>query len=223
MVTMVTVNFYNTGKAEPVQCISLPPGTYDEGSYLVNHNTTNCRSSIEVIDGSIVTVITCPYGELLLDGITQTNLNDGITNSDIRTFYTWEDRSLPFGINDAFVTLQFPNNPVTPTRVDVYYLEMMELRATEPQRITLYSSSTESIFPDDEIQANDEIVVTNSGTTPGNDDYEYRKCSLTIPEDRQVSLNYLRISLEFDLMVDWIFISEVEVYHMIECKFYCVT
>ena len=196
---------------------------HDEGSYLVTHNTSNCRSSIEEVDGSNETVITCAYGELLLDGITQTNLNDGITDSDIQTFYTWEDHSLPFSINDAFVTLQYPNNPVTLTRLDVYYLEMMKLRATEPQRIRLYSSSTESIFPDDEIRANDEIVVINSGTTPGNDDYEYRKCSLKIPEDRQVSLNYLRISLEFDPMVDWIFISEVEVYHMIECKFYCVT
>ena len=168
-------------------------------------------------------MITCPYGELLLDGITQTNLNDGITDSDIQTFYTWEDNSLPMGINDAFVTLQYPNNAITPTRVDVYYLEMTELRATEPQRIRLYSSSTESIFPDDEIRANDEIVVINSGTTPGNDDYEYRKCSLTIPEDRQVSLHYLRITLEFDPMVNWIFISEVEVHHMYECKFYYAT
>ena len=61
-------------------------------------------------------------------------------------------------------------------------------------------------------------MVINSGRTPGNDDYEYRKCSLTIPEDRQVSLNYLRVSLEFGILVDWIFISEIEVYHMIECK-----
>ena len=220
---LVIINF-TIGKAEPIQYISLPPGTYDEGSYLVTHNTSNCRSSTEVVDGGDETVITCPYGELLLDGITQTNLNDGITDSDIRTFYTWEDQSLPFGINDAFITLQFPNNAITPTRVEVYYLEMMlELRANEPQRIRLYSSTTERIFPEDEIQANDEIVVINSGTTPDNDDYEYRKCSLTIPVDRQVSLNYLRISLEFDPMVDWIFISEVEVFHMIECKFYCVT
>ena len=104
-----------------------------------------------MVDGGDETVITCPYGELLLDGITQTNLNDGITNSDIQTFYTWEEHSLPFGINDAFITLQFPNNAITPTRVDVHYLEMMELRATEPRRIRLFSSTIESIFPDDEI------------------------------------------------------------------------
>ena len=166
-------------------------------------------------------MITCPYGELLLDGITQTNLDDGITNSDIQTFYTWEDHSFPMGINDAFVTLQFPTNAITPTRVVVYYLEMMELRATEPHRITLYSSTTESIFPDTEIRdTDDEVVVVKSGTTPENDDYMYKRHNITFREDRPPEpLNYLRISLEFDPMVDWIFISEVEVYHMFECKF----
>ena len=177
-----------------------------------------------MLDNDDAIVITCPYGELLLDGITQTNLDDGITNSNIQTFYTWEDHSFPMGINDAFVTLQFPTNAITPTRVEVYYLEMMELRATEPQRITLYSSTTESIFPDIEIRdTDDEVVVVKSGTTTENDDYEYKRHIITFREDRPppAPLNYLRISLEFDPMVDWVFISEVEVYHMIECKFNC--
>ena len=177
-----------------------------------------------MLDNDNAIVITCPYGELLLDGITQTNLDDGITNSDIQTFYTWEDHSFPLGINDAFITLQFPTNAVTPTRVEVYYLEMRELRATEPQHITLYSSTTESIFPDIEIRnTDDEVVVVKSGTTPENDDYEYKRHIITFREDRPppAPLNYLRISLEFNLFVDWIFISEVEVYHMIECKFSC--
>ena len=176
-----------------------------------------------MLDNDDAIVITCPHGELL-DGITQTNLDDGITNSDIQTFYTWEDRSLPQGINDAFVTLQFPTNTITPTRVVVYYLEMMELRATGPQCITLYSSTTESIFPVTEIRdTNDEVVVVKSGTTSDNDDYIYTRHVITFREDKPPlePLNYLHISLEFDAMVDWIFISEVEVYHMIECKFSC--
>ena len=167
-----------------------------------------------------VTVVTCPYGELLLNGITQANLEDGVTDSDIRNFYTWEDQSLPMGINDAFVTLQFPDNAITPTKVVVYCLEMSDLRATEPNRIRLYSSTTESIYPDDQIDFDSNTVIIESGRTSDNDNFMYIRYDLTIPEDSRVSLNYLRI--EFDLggtMVDWIFISEVEVYHLYEqCK-----
>ena len=162
-----------------------------------------------------MTVLTCPYGELLLNGITQANLEDGVSDSDIRTFYTWEDRSLP---TEAFVTLQFPNNTITPTRVAIYFLEMRDLRAREPFRIRLYSSSTESIFPndDDEIRANDNQVTIESGTTNQNEDFEYIRCDLTIPEENQVPLNYLRIEFRYFL---WIFIAEVEVYHLVEpCK-----
>ena len=164
-----------------------------------------------------MTVVACPYGELLLNGITQPNLQDGVTESDIRNFYTWEDQSLP--INEAFVTLQFPNNPITPTKVVVYYLEMRDLRATEPHRIRLYSSTTESIFPDDDIQnVNENAVTIESGTTSGNN-YCYIRYDLTIPENSRIPLNYLRIEFDFDPMVDWIFISEVEVYHLYEqCK-----
>ena len=208
-----------TGKAKPVQYISFPPATYDEGDYSVTHNTSSCTSSIENVDNVDENVIICPYGELLLDGITQANLQDGLTNRDIQMFYTFEDRSLPLGVNEAFVTLQFPNNEITPTKVSVYYLVMRDLRATEPQLIRLHSSTTESIFPDDvDIRTNDDEVVISSGTTPGNDDYEYIRQDLTIPEDRQVALNCLRISLGFDAMTDWVFISEIEVYHMFESK-----
>jgi len=163
-------------------------------------------------------VITCPYGELLLDGITQTNLGDGVTDSDIQTFYTWNDMSIP--PNRAFVTLQFPNNSITPTKVVVYCLELQNLEAHAPREITLYSSTTDSIFPDNEIQnvRDDNYVVTKSGSTPQDDVYEYRRYNLTIPLLDQISLNYLCIELGFEGM-HWVFISEVEVYHMYEpCK-----
>lgn len=163
-------------------------------------------------------VITCPHGELLLDGITQTNLEDDVTDDDIRTFYTWEEKSIP--INEAFITLQFPNNAITPIRVAVYCLESQQLDAREPRRIRLYSSSTDSIFPADDIQVvdDDDFEIIKSGRTSDNDEYQYRRYDLIIREDRQVPLNYLRISLDFEGM-DWLFISEVEVYHLFEpCK-----
>ena len=151
-----------------------------------------------------------------MDGITETNLEDDVVDSDIRTFYTWEERSIPG--NEAFITLQFPNIAITPTRVAVHCLELRDpLRVREPRRITLYSSATDSIFPNTEIQDVDDnnFVVTSSGRTSANDDYEYRRYDLIIPENRQVSLNYLRMSLDFE-RGSWVFISEVEVYHMFE-------
>ena len=168
-----------------------------------------------------MTVLACLYGELLLNGVTQANLDDGVTNSDIRTFYTWERDSIP--INRAFVTLQFPNNTITPTKVVVYCLEMMQLQATEPGRIRLYSSTTESIYPvENEIDLDNNDIVTEDvkcGRTSGNDNYKYIRYNITIPQEIRVPLNYLRIEFELGGMVDWIFISEVEVYHLFEpCK-----
>ena len=163
-------------------------------------------------------MVICPHGELLLDGITQANFEDGVTESDIQTFYTWEDRSIP--TNEAFITLQFPNKAITPTRVAVFCLELQDLRARRPRRIELYSSTTDSVYPDDVIQDVDDndFEVIRSGRTSQNDNYEYRRYDLTIRENRQVPLNYLRISLFFQGM-NWIFISEVEVYHLFEpCK-----
>ena len=59
-------------------------------------------------------VITCPHGELLLDGVTQADLEDGVevTNSDIQTFYTWQEDALSVKI--TLVTLHFPNSAITP-------------------------------------------------------------------------------------------------------------
>ena len=164
-------------------------------------------------------MVICPNGELLLDGIIETNLEDNVVDSDIRTFYTWEESSIPD--NEAFITLQYPNSAITPTRVVVYCLELRDLNAREPRAIRLYSSTTDSIFPDDEIRdVNDNsFTVIRSGITSENDEYEYRRYDLIIPQNRQVSLNYLRISLDFEGM-NWMFISEVEVYHMFEqCEY----
>ena len=210
-----------TGKVEPAQYISFPPNTYDEGSYEVSHALGSCTVSTHRIDKSDREVITCPYGELLLDGVTQVDLEDGIevTDSDIQTFYTWQEDAL--SVKNALVTLHFPNSAITPTKVVVYCLELRGLEVREPKNIKLYSSTTESIFPDDEIDGidgNNDIVI-RSGETAENDDYKYRRFDLIIQEDRQVALNYLRISLDFEGH-HWMFISEVEVYHMVEPRKY---
>ena len=205
-------------KAKPVGYVSFLPSNYDEDTYNIVHSIGNCSSSVEVVDGDRnEDVIICPYGELLLDGVTETNLEDDVTDSDIRVFYTWKERSIP--LKDAFITLQFPSEPITPTKVVVYYLELRGLKVREPRAIRLYSSTTERIFPDDEIRDLDDSVFTiNTGITAQDDQYEYRRYNLIIPENRQVSLNYLRISLDFE-RGSWVFISEVEVYHLSQaCK-----
>ena len=212
-------NFLLTGKAEPVQYVSFPPHTYDRRPYEVTHSTGNCMSSRERVDGDDEDVIICPKGELLLDGVTDVNLEDGnaVTDSDIRTFYTWEEDSLP--INEAFVTLQFPNSAITPSRVVVYCLELQDIRARGPRRIRLYSSTTQSIFPDGNdipVVDDESFMVVESGRTPANDEYEHRRYNIIIPENERVALNYLRISLDFEGRDNWLFISEVEVYHMFE-------
>ena len=137
-----------------------------------------------------------------------------VTSSDIQTFYTWRVNHIPE--REAFITLQFPGEPITPTRVVVYCLELRELRAREPRRIELFSSTTESIFPDDDIRdvEDDIFTVERAGRTAQNNEYEYRRYNLIIPENRQVALNYLRISLDFEGR-NWMFISEVEVYHIL--------
>ena len=209
------------GKAEPTQYVSFPPSTFDERPFNVMHTTNNCMARTVRVDRSDEEVIICPNGELLLDGVTEANLEDNVTGDDIRTFYTWQEDSIPD--NEAFITLQFPNNAITPTRVVVYCLvEDRDLDAREPRNIRLYPSTSNDIFPDEgeirDVDENNYTVIT-SGTTSENEDYAYRKYDLIIPENRQVSLNYLRISLDFEGMNNWLFISEVEVYHMIEqCK-----
>ncbi|XP_065917739.1 class II receptor tyrosine kinase-like isoform X2 [Dysidea avara] len=200
-------------KAKPVGYVSFLPSNYDEDTYNIVHSIGKCNPSVEVVDGDRnEDVIICPNGELLLDGATETNLEDDVTDSDIRVFYTWKERSIP--LKDAFITLQFPSEPITPTKVVVYYLELRGLKVREPRAIRLYSSTTERIFPDDEIRDLDDSVFTiNTGITAQDDQYEYRRYNLIIPENRQVSLNYLRISLAFE-RGSWVFISEVEVYHL---------
>ena len=99
------------------------------------------------------------------------------------------------------------------------------MRIREPKNIRLYSSNTNTIYPETEIKGVDDSVYTveNSGKTfiissIGDDSsvtvsyYEYRKYSLVIPEDEQISLQYLQISLDFE-GGNWLFVSEVEVYH----------
>ena len=203
------------GKAKPIGYVSFPPSNYNEDSYNVIHSVGNCSSSMEVVDSSNENVIVCPYGELLLDGITETNLRDDVTDSDIQRFYTWREMTIP--LREAFITLQFPGEPITPTKVVVYCLELRGLKVRRPRAIKLYSSTTESIFPDNEIEGLDDNVfnTTSTGSTGRGNNYEYRKYDLIIPENRQIPLNYLRVSLDFE-RGDWMFISEVEVHHLFQ-------
>ena len=203
-----------------MQYISTLPNTYDHNSYNVIHSTGNCLASrMRIINRDVVT-LTCPYGELLLDGIIQVNLDDGVTDSDIQSFYTWEDTAN--NVDDvALLVLQFPNKTIKPTKVALYCLESNNLDALGPSRIRLYSSTTGSANSD-EIQGVDiNSEVIRSGRTSQVDDYEYRRYDVIIPESQQVFLNNLSISMEFGSGHDWLFISEVEVYHLFEpCKYY---
>jgi len=202
------------GIARPARYVCFPPDTYDEGSYEVTHSIGNCNTSVERVDNSDENVIICPYGELLLDSKIQINLRGNINDNRIRFFYTWKDSSVP--AMEAFVTLQFPDEPITPTRIVVYCLEMQELRARVPRTIMLFSSTTESIYPQHEIHINKVITEVSSGTTArSNELYIYKKYEIKIPEDKWVAMNYARISFDFEGM-NWIFISEIEVYHLLQ-------
>jgi len=205
---------------------------FTEGGYNVNQGIGSCISSREEVDGTIETVITCPQGELLTDGIKQASLGFNLASTEIEAFYTWREKLLP--TMDTFITLRFLDEAITPTRVNVYCLILQDLRVQAPSNIMLYSSSTNSIFPETEISGVDSSVFTvvNSDRTfisnsNGDDDddddddddndvvaryYEYRKYTLTIPKDEQISSQYLRISLDFEAD-NWIFVNEVEVYH----------
>ena len=214
-VSLLIHAYLMVGKAIPSGYVSFPPSTFDEDNFNAVHSIGSCTSSIEVIDGNDENVITCPNGELLLDGVTETNLEDDVIDSDIQSFYTWRSATIP--LSDAFVTLQFPGELITPTKVVVYCLELRGLDVREPRDIELYYSTTENIFPNNEIRDIDDNMFTipTSGTTALNDDYEYRRYELVIPVNRQVALNYLRILLDFE-RGNWMFISEIEVYHMFE-------
>ena len=178
------------------------------------HSIGNCSISEQRVDDRDEEVIICPYGELLLDNEIQISLQGAtITEDFIRFFYTWEDNSIP--TLEAFVTLQFPGEPITPSRIAVYCLEMMELRTREPRDITLYSSTTENIYPENEIQVDEVITEISTGITADNDDYVYKRYEVQIPLSRRVPMNYARISLDFPAF-NWMFISEIEVYHFFQ-------
>ena len=214
---------------KPTQYISLPPSTFNEGDYNVRHSTENCVPSIEDIENESMNILTCPSGELLLDQVTQANLAIWVSDEKIQLFNTWSKSTIP--LNEAFITLQFLNNTIV-TRLVVYCLVLQDLKVREPKKFRLFLSTMDSVFPTTEIQGIDTVfTMTSSGSTVirrmnNNDDddddddengftfstYEYRKYDLIIPEDRQVSLNSLRISMDFE-DDNWIFISEVEAYH----------
>ena len=214
---------FTIDKVEPVQYISFPPNTYNENFFNVTHSIGNCSRSREQIGLSDADVITCPYGELLLDGIIEVNLEDDVTDSDIQSFYTWEEELIP--TNEAFITLQFLK-AVKPARVVIYCVESRDLRVRSPKEIRLYSSITDnySIYPADEIQYwyvnynDNSFAVIRSGRTSNDNEYEYRRYDMIIPEVSQAPSNSLRLSLDFKgfLKKYWIFISEVEVYHLLD-------
>jgi len=212
---------------QPTEYISFPSDEFTEGGYNVDRGIGNCTSSREEVDGTVETVITCPQGELLTDGIKQANFRFRLSDQAIETFHIWRERLQP-----AFITLGFSDETVTPIRVEVYCLVLQDLKIREPKNIRLYSSSTDSIYPETEIRSVDSsrFTVVNSGTIITsfnfNEDededednngagvtlsnYEYRNYNVTITEEQQFSLKYLRISLDVD---NWLFINEVEVYY----------
>ena len=220
-ILLVLLGYISTliGIARPAGYVSFPPSTYDEGSYEVTHSIGNCSTRVARVGNHTKDVIICPYGELLLDGRIQTNLRGAINANRIRFFYTWEERTIP--AMEAFVTLQFPGEAITPTKIVMYYLDMLKVRAHEPRSITLFSSTTESIYPEDEIQVDEMITEISSGISAQNGDYAYKKYEIQIPENRRVAMNYARISMEYEEM-KWIFISEIEVYHLLQPSKYLV-
>ena len=115
--------------------------------------------------------------------------------------------------------LQFPGEAITPTKIVVYCLDMMDLRAREPRSIELFSSTTKSIYPEDEIQVDEVITKISSGLTAEDEDYVYKTYEIQIPENKRVSMNYACLSIDF-ARSNWIFISEIEVYHLHPSK-YC--
>jgi len=219
--------------SQPTDYITFQSNTFTEGSYNVDQGIGSCVSSREEVDGTDETVIICPRGELLTDGRKHANLGLRLSDTEVGTFYTWRERLLP--VRNAFTTLRFLDGPIVPTRVEVYCLVLPDLKVQKPRNVRLFSSNTNSIYPETEIRTVVSSVLVNSGVTivsttssnGGDDDdddddnggprvtfssYEYQKYTLAIPEDEQVSLKYLRISLEFE-GDNWIFINEVEVYY----------
>ena len=218
---------HNLVLSQPTDYITFQSNTFTEGGYNVDQGIGSCVSSREEVDGTDETVIICPQGELLTDGIKQANLGFRLTDTEVQTFYTWRERLLP--VSDALITLRFLDGPIVPTRVEVYCLVLPDLRMQAPQNIRLFLSNINSIFPEAEITGVDSSVFTvvNSGRTiisrrNGDDEddddddvttsyYEYRKYTLTIPENERNLSKYLRTSLDFE-GDNWMFVNEVEIY-----------
>ena len=199
---------------------------------MVSHIARICTSSSRRINSRSVPIINCSRGEgVLLDGLTQPNINRRLTDEAIQAFGTWTDRLST--LNHTFITLQFSDEPII-ARAVVYCLVLQDLKIREPKKFQLFSSTTETVYPVTEIMdVNDpeftmpstgRTIVRRSGDDDNDDDdyddddiiysnYEYRKYEISIPRDRQVPLNFLRISMDFK-GDNWIFISEVEAYHM---------
>ena len=59
------------------------------------------------------------------------------------------------------------------------------------------------------------ITEISSGLTAQEEDYVYKKYEIQIPDNRRVSMSYARLSMDFEGM-NWIFISEIEVYHLFQ-------
>ena len=209
MTCVVIVTYMLIGKAEPASYISSTPNKHSN-----IHSTGNC--SHHYASASIA----CPRGELLLDGVKQINLEDGVTDSDVLKFYAWRyDYYYYYYAYDythddrVFVTLKFPNNAIKPTKVAVYCLESSQLDAGGPKRIMLHSSSTCTGSRILGVEVNSMTISTYAS-----EDFVYRiqRYDVIIPEGSQVILNYLCISLQFNARHNWLYISEVEVYHMLE-------
>ena len=169
---------------------------------------------------------------MLLDRISQPNINRVLTGEAIQAFSTWTDGLSE--LNHTFITLQFSDEPII-TRAVVYCLVLQGLKIREPKKFQLFTSTTETVYPVTEIVGvNDpEFTMLNTGSTiirrrSGDDDdddddddndntissnYEYRKYDISIPSNRQIPLNFLRISMDFS-SDNWIFISEVETYRI---------
>ena len=227
---------------KPIRYVSLFPSTFNESGYNVSHNTGPCAKSFE--GSRSVHIINCSTGRgVLLDDLTQPDINSTLTDQAIQAFSTWiEKQSL---LNHTFITLQFLTETII-TRVMLYCLVLQGLKIREPRELRLFSSTAESIYPTAEIEGigDPNITVLSTGSTNirrssgsnnnnnnnnrnnnnnknnGNNDdntvpssYEYRKFDLQIPRDSQIPLNFLRISMDFE-GDDWIFVSEVETYHI---------
>ena len=210
------------------------PSTFNEGGYRVSHTTGSCEFNIRRINSRFVGITNCSTGEgVLMDRITQPNINSELTDEAIQAFNTWNEGLLT--PNYTFITMQFSNEIII-TRVLVYCLILQDLKIREPKKFRLFSSTAESIYPTAEIEGIEDPAITvlrtgstnirlNSGGGGGDNNdndnngnyissnYEYRKYNISIPRDGQIPLNFLRISMDFD-GDNWIFASEVEAYHM---------